>query len=196
MIVCHEYKALSGVVWVSTIRRKGRGAAGAGGPRWLSCRPSPSSRLTWPSAYLSSSTCVSSPPEGANDFVSWGRRNPEARLSQEDSSEGRSSWSSQPADTGLRSPGGMIDFAMSGPKYTRQFSTTGKKKKLCKENCSAKLHVNTTINSKLETLLHWRSARLWRRRPFDLHQPGGDWPARCWGAGPGRSAPPTSRGGL
>lgn len=51
-------------------------------------------------------------------------------------------------------------------------------KKTCKENCSAKLHVNTNINSKLETHPDWRSARLWRRRPFDVRAAGADWAAR------------------
>lgn len=48
-------------------------------------------------------------------------------------------------------------------------------KKCVKRNCSAKLHVNTNINSKLETHLDWRSARLWRRRSFDVRAECGDW---------------------
>lgn len=66
-------------------------------------------------------------------------------------------------------------------------------KKMCKENCSAKLHVNTNINSKLETHLDWRSARLWRRRSFDVRAARADWAQRSGRRGQA-AAPPLHAG--
>lgn len=66
-------------------------------------------------------------------------------------------------------------------------------KKMCKENCSAKLHVNTNINSKLETHLDWRSAKLWRRRSFDVRAARADWARRC-GRRSQAAAPPLHAG--